>query len=44
MDEKQGGNGYTHCQVWVESEEGIMQFKKRLVVSFLVFMISVGVA
>ena len=44
MEEKRGKNGYTHCQVWVESEEGIMQFMKRLVVSFLVFMISIGVA
>jgi hypothetical protein len=44
MEEERGENGCTHCQVWVESEEGSMQFMKRLVFAFLVFMISVGVA
>ncbi len=44
MEEKRGENGCVHCQVWVESEEGSMQFMKRLVFGFLVFMISAGVA
>jgi len=44
MEEKRGKNGCTHFQMWVESEEGTMQFTKRLVFGFLVFMISVGVA
>jgi hypothetical protein len=44
MEEKHRGNGYTHYQVWVESEKGTMQFMKRLVFSFLAFMTSIGVA
>ena len=44
MEEERGENGCTHRHVWVESEEGTMQFMKRLVFGFLVFMISVGVA
>jgi len=44
MDEKHAENDYTHCQVWVESEEETRQFMKRLVFSFLIFMISLGVA
>ncbi len=31
MEEKGGKNGCTHFQVWVESDEGTMQFTKRLV-------------
>jgi hypothetical protein len=44
MEEECGENGYTHCQVWVESEEGTTQFMNRLVFGFLVLMIGVGVA
>ena len=44
MEEKRGKNGCIHFHVWVESEEGTMQFMKWLVFGFLVFMISVGVA
>ena len=44
MEEQRGKNGYTHCQVWVGSEEGTILFMKRLVFGFLVFKISLGVA
>jgi hypothetical protein len=44
MEEDRGKIGCTQGQVWVESEEETMQFTKRLVFGFLVFMISIGVA
>ncbi len=44
MEAKRGKTGCTHCQVWVESEEGTMKFMKQLVFVFLVFMVSVGLA
>ena len=44
MEEERAKNGCIHFHVWVESEEGTMQFMKRLVFGFLVFIIFVGVA
>ena len=44
MEEERGENGCTHRHVWVESEEGTMQFMKRLVFGFLVFMICAEIA
>jgi hypothetical protein len=44
MDQKRVKNGWTLCHVKVRSEEGTMQFMKRLVFGFFVFMLSAGLA